>query len=79
MGSVAGPVIQAKRRLDFEHGLRMGNQFEVKLGLQGVHTIPEINVTINPGGRADQVTPWADHTHPTFQDPRNQWYSSTAV
>ena len=49
LGSVAGSVIQATGRTEFEDGPRIGNQPEAGNGLQRVHTIPEINATIVPG------------------------------
>ncbi len=39
--SVAGSVIQATGRTDFEDGPRIGNQSEVGNSLQRVRTIPE--------------------------------------
>ena len=59
-GVWAGSVIQATGRTEFEDGPRKGNQSEAGNGLQRVHTIPEINATIVPGGRVDQVPPEAD-------------------
>ena len=41
LGSVAGSVIQATGRTDFEDGPRIGNQCEAGNSLQRVHTIPE--------------------------------------
>ena len=43
LGSVAGSVIQATGRTDFEDGPRIGNQSEVGNSLQRVRTIPENN------------------------------------
>ena len=40
-GSVAGSVIQATGRMDFEDGPRIGNQSEDKHSLQRVRIIPE--------------------------------------
>ena len=41
LGSVAGSVIQATGRTDFEDGLWIGNQSEVRNSLQRVRTIPK--------------------------------------
>ena len=41
--SVAGCVIQATGRTDFEDGPRIGNQSEARNSLQRVRTIPENN------------------------------------
>ena len=43
MGSVAGSVIQATGRTDFEDGPRIGNQSEVGKSLQRVRTVPDNN------------------------------------
>ena len=43
LGSVAGSVIQATGRTDFEDGPRIGNQSEAGNSLQRVRTIPENN------------------------------------
>ena len=48
---MAGPVIQATGRTDFEDGLRTGTKLEVRNGLQSVHTISEVNM-VNPLGLA---------------------------
>ena len=40
LGSVAGSVIQATGRTDFEDGSRTGTKLEVRNGLQSVRTIP---------------------------------------
>ena len=57
---MAGSVIQAAERTEFEDGSRIGNQSEAGNGLQTVRTIPEINPTIVPGSGVDQVPPGAD-------------------
>ena len=74
LASVAGAVIQATGRTDFEDGLWIGNQLLVRNGLQRVCTIPEINATIVPGGGVDQVPPGADQGPKFCRVPRNQWY-----
>ena len=56
LGSVAGSVIQATGRTDFEDGPWIGNQSEVGNSLQRVRTKPE-----NRGG-VDQVPPGADES-----------------
>ena len=71
---MAGSVIQATGRTDFEDGLRIGNQSEAGDGLQKVCTIPEINATIVPGGGVDQVPPGADQGPKFCRVPCNQWY-----
>ena len=43
LASVAGAVIQAIRRLEFEDVLRTGDQLEVSNGLQSVRTNPVVN------------------------------------
>ena len=55
-GSMAGSVIQATGRTDFEDGLRTGTKLEVRNGLQSIHTIPEVNM-VSPLGPA--MTPGA--------------------
>ena len=70
---MAGSVVQATGRTDFEDGPRIGNQSEAGNSLQRVRTIPEINATTVPGGGVDQGPPGADE-RPTCQVPRNQWY-----
>ena len=74
LGSVAGSVILATGRTEFENGQRIGNQSEAGNGLQRVRTIPEINATIVPGGGVDQVPPGADQGPKFCRVPRNQWY-----
>ena len=49
LGSVAGSVIQATGKTDFEDGLRTGTKLEVRNGLQSVRTIPEVNM-VSPLG-----------------------------
>ena len=49
LGSVAGSVIQATGKTDFEDGLRMGTKLEVRNGLQSIRTIPEVNM-VSPLG-----------------------------
>ena len=51
LGSVAGSVIQATGRTDFEDGSRTGTKLEVRNGLQGVRTIHEVNM-VSPLGLA---------------------------
>ena len=41
---MAGPVIQATGRLDFEDGSRTGSTVEVKCDYHSVHTKPEVNM-----------------------------------
>ena len=55
LGYVAGPVIQATRRMGFENGPNTRNQLEVRNGLKKVRTVPEINVTIDLGSRLNQI------------------------
>ena len=43
-GSVAGPVIQATGRTDFEDGSRTATTLEVSNGLHSVRTSPEVNM-----------------------------------
>ena len=64
LGSVAGSVIQATGRTDFEDGLRIGNQSEAGNSLQRVRTIPENNqnAMIVLRGGVDQVSPGADES-----------------
>ena len=84
---MAGSVIQATGRTDFEDGSRMGTKLKVRNGLQNVRTIPEVNVVsplqpaMTPGvvwGHSSRFRVEADQS-PTCQVPRNQWYSITAV
>ena len=49
LGSVAGSVIQATGRTDFEDGSRTGTKLGVRNGLQSVRTIPEVNM-VSPLG-----------------------------
>ena len=49
--SVAGSVIQATGRTDFEDGSRTGSKLEVRNGLQSVRTIPEVSM-VSPLGPA---------------------------
>ena len=56
---MAGSVIQATGRTDFEDGLRIGNQSEVGNSLQRVRTIPENKGIIVLRGGVDQVPPGA--------------------
>jgi len=44
LGSVAGSVIQATGRMDFEDDLRTGIKLKVRNSLHSVRTIPEINM-----------------------------------
>ena len=62
LGSVAGSVIQATGRTDFEDGLWIGNQSEVGNSLQRVRTIPENKGIIVLRGGVDQVPPGADES-----------------
>ena len=62
LGSVAGSVIQATGRTDFEDGPRIGNQSEVGNSLQRVRTIPENKGIIVLRGGVDQVPPGADES-----------------
>ena len=55
LGSLAGSVIQATGRTDFEDGLWIGNQSEVVNILLRVRTIPENKGIIVLGGGVDQV------------------------
>ena len=80
--SMAGSVIQATGRADFEDGSRTGTKLEVRNGLQSVHTIPEVNM-VSPLGLAMTLgAEWGQNFRvrveadqcPTCQVPRNQWY-----
>ena len=42
--SVAGPVIQATGRTDFEDGSRTGTTLEVSNGLHSISTSPKVNM-----------------------------------
>ena len=44
LGSVAGPVIQATGRTDFEDGSRIATTLEVSNDLHSVRTSPEVNM-----------------------------------
>ena len=44
LGSVAGSVIQATGKTDFEDGLRIVTTLEVSNGLYSIHTSPEVNM-----------------------------------
>ena len=44
LGSVAGPVIQATGRTDFEDGSRTATTLEVSNGLHSVRTSPEVSM-----------------------------------
>ena len=44
LGSVAGPVIQATGRMDFEDGLRIATTLEVSTGLHSIRTSPEVSM-----------------------------------
>ena len=57
---MAGSVIQATGRTDFEDGSRTGTKLEVRNGLQSVRTIPEVNM-VSPLGPA--MTPGAVWGH----------------
>ena len=60
LASVAGAVIQAIGRPDFEDGMRTGVQLEVSNGLQCVRTKPVVKL-VEPLGRAKtmgQCPPW---------------------
>ena len=46
---MAGSVIQATGRTDFEDGLRTATKLEFRNGLQSVRTIPEVNM-VSPLG-----------------------------
>ena len=59
---MAGSVIQATGRTDFEDGLRIRNQSEARNSLQRVRTIPENKGIIVLGGGVDQVPPGADES-----------------
>ena len=48
---MAGSVIQATGRTDFEDDSRTGTKLEVRNGLQSVRTIPEVNM-VSPWGLA---------------------------
>ncbi len=48
---MAGSVIQATGRTDFEDGSRTETKLEVRNGLQSVPTIPEVNM-VSPLGLA---------------------------
>ena len=60
LGSVAGSVIQATGKTDFEDGSMTGTKLEVRNGLQSVRTIPEVNM-VSPLGPA--MTPGAVWGH----------------
>ena len=84
---MAGSVIQATGRTDFEDGSRTGTMLVVRNGLQSNHTIPEVNMvsplgpTMTPGavwGHNSRIRVEADQS-PTCQVLRNQWYLITAV
>ena len=51
---MVGAVIQATRRKNFEDGLRMKNQFEIRNGLQWACPTPAISFSIDPEGHTDQ-------------------------
>ena len=61
LGSVAGPVIQATGRTDFEDGSRIATTLEVSNDLHSVRTSPEVNMAgpnlgrLDPGGGVDWV------------------------
>ena len=57
---MAGSVIQATGRTDFEDGLWIGNQSEVGNSLQRVRTLPENKGIIVLGGGMDQDSPGAE-------------------
>ena len=44
LGTVAGPVIQATGRTDFEDGSRTATTLEVSNGLHSVRTTPEVSM-----------------------------------
>ena len=44
MGSVAGSVIQATERIEFQDGSRIGIQSEVKNSLQSACILPKVNL-----------------------------------
>ena len=73
-GAVAGSVIQATGRTDFEDGPRIRNQAEAGNNLQRVCTIPENKGIIVLRGRVDQVPPGADQGPKFCRVPCNQWY-----
>ena len=54
LASVAGAVIQAIGRPDFEDGMRTGVQLEVSNGLQCVRTKPVVKLA-EPLGRAKTI------------------------
>ena len=60
---MAGSVVQNPGMVEFEDGLRIGNQSEVGNSLQRVHTIPENKgIIVLEGGGVDQVPPGADES-----------------
>ena len=61
---MAGSVIQANGRTDFEDGPRIGSQSEAGNSLQRVRTIPENNqnAMIVLRGGMDQFPPGADES-----------------
>ena len=84
---MAGSVIQATGRTDFEDGSRTGTKLEVRNGLQSVRTIPEVNMvspwelamTLGAVWRYNSCVRVEADQCPTCQVLRNQWYSITAV
>ena len=71
---MAGSVIEATERTDFEGDSRIGNQSEAGNGLQRVRAIPENKGIIVLRGGVDQVPPGADQGPKFCRVPRNQWY-----
>ena len=59
---MAGSVIQATGRTDFEDGPKIGNQSKARNSLQRVRTIPENKGIIVLRGGVDQVPPGADES-----------------
>ena len=53
MQSVAGHVIQATERMDFEDGSSTVTTLEVSNGLHSVRTSPEVNITGPNWGHLD--------------------------
>ena len=61
-GFMAGSVIQATERTDFEDGSRMGTKLEVRNGIQSVQTIPEVNMAAPMGRGAMTLGPVRRHS-----------------
>ena len=71
---MAGSVIQATGRTDFQDGPRIGNQSEAGNSLERVRTIPENKGIIVLRGGVDQVPLGAEQGPKFCRVPRNQWY-----